>query len=72
MGDSGDVVAPMPGNLVEFRVEDGAEVNAGDVIAVLSAMKMEDQVLATTSGICTHIATAGDALNEGDVIATIA
>jgi acetyl-CoA/propionyl-CoA carboxylase biotin carboxyl carrier protein len=44
------VTAPMPGNVVEVRYVDGAQVQAGDVVLVLEAMKMEHQIEAPTSG----------------------
>src|SRR5699024_9070894 len=42
--DAGAVTAPVPGSLVDYLVDDGAEVEAGDEVAVVSAMKMETRV----------------------------
>ena len=60
------------GSLVRFSVEDGAEVAAGDEIAVIEAMKMESPVTAPAAG---TVALAdlgpGDAVEQGQVIATI-
>src|SRR5699024_5639122 len=39
--EPGAVTAPVPGSLVDYLVDDGAEVEAGDEVAVVSAMKME-------------------------------
>jgi geranyl-CoA carboxylase alpha subunit len=44
------VTAPMPGNIVEVRCADGTTVQAGDVVLVLEAMKMEHQIEAPASG----------------------
>jgi geranyl-CoA carboxylase alpha subunit len=44
------VTAPMPGHVVEVRYADGAQVQAGDVVLVLEAMKMEHQIEAPASG----------------------
>ena len=50
LGDSSQVGAPMSGVVVELRVKEGAEVNKGDPIAILSAMKMEMVISAPHSG----------------------
>src|SRR5690606_5884960 len=52
----GDIGAPMSGVVVEIRVKEGTEVNAGDPIAILSAMKMETVVSAPVAGKVEHIA----------------
>jgi geranyl-CoA carboxylase alpha subunit len=44
------ICAPMPGSVTEIRVEAGAVVMAGQVLAILEAMKMEHQILAPVSG----------------------
>ena len=46
----GSLIAPMPGTVVRVAVEVGSEVVAGDLLAVLEAMKMEFQIVATISG----------------------
>lgn len=48
--DAASIAAPISGTLQAFKVEDGAEVSAGDLIAVMEAMKMETQVAAPQSG----------------------
>ncbi|WP_166972961.1 acetyl/propionyl/methylcrotonyl-CoA carboxylase subunit alpha [Brevibacterium atlanticum] len=69
--NAGDVTAPVPGSLVDYLVEDGAEVAEGDEVAVLSAMKMETRVEAPTSGTFARVAEVGDAIDVGGVIARI-
>ena len=44
------VVAPMPGIILSIAVKEGDEVNAGDPILVLEAMKMENEIHATRAG----------------------
>ena len=46
----GALVAPMPGKVIKLAVETGAEVEAGDVLVVLEAMKMEHELTAPASG----------------------
>ena len=49
------VTAPMPGNVVEVRCADGALVQAGDVVLMIEAMKMEHQIAAPISGHIRHL-----------------
>ncbi|GAA4831395.1 acetyl/propionyl/methylcrotonyl-CoA carboxylase subunit alpha [Saccharopolyspora rosea] len=64
---SGDAVtAPMQGTIVKLAVSDGDEVAAGDVIAVLEAMKMENPVTAHKNGTVTGLtAQPGDSVSQG-------
>jgi acetyl-CoA/propionyl-CoA carboxylase biotin carboxyl carrier protein len=69
--NAGHVTATVPGSLVDYLVEDGAEVSEGDEIAVLSAMKMETRVEAPRSGTFARVAEVGDAIAVGEIIARI-
>ncbi|OZC60674.1 MULTISPECIES: biotin/lipoyl-containing protein, partial [unclassified Rhodococcus (in: high G+C Gram-positive bacteria)] len=70
---SGDAVtAPMQGTVVKVAVDEGHTVEAGDLIAVLEAMKMENPVNAHKAGTITGLTvTAGDAITQGTVLAEI-
>ncbi|MDV6228960.1 acetyl/propionyl/methylcrotonyl-CoA carboxylase subunit alpha [Rhodococcus cercidiphylli] len=69
-GDS--VTAPMQGTVVKVAVDEGQTVDAGDLIAVLEAMKMENPVNAHKAGTITGLTvTAGDAITQGTVLAEI-
>ena len=68
---AGDVTAPVPGSLVDFLVEDGAQVTAGDEVAVLSAMKMETRVEAPVAGTLRQVAKVGDVVAVGQAIARV-
>lgn len=64
--------SPMQGTIVKVAVEDGAEVNEGDLIVVLEAMKMEQPLLAHRSGVVSELnASVGDSVSSGTPICTI-
>ena len=69
---SGQVVAPMQGTIVNVLVEEGTEIEAGDPICVLEAMKMENNVMAEKSGTVKEVLISkGDPVGAGDVLAVI-
>lgn len=62
---AGEVVkSPMPGNILKISVAQGQHVNEGDVLIVLEAMKMENEIVATKSGTVAQIVTAKGAVVE--------
>lgn len=66
------VKAPMPGTIVSIKVNVGDTVNKGTLVAVLEAMKMENEIFAGVEGTVTGIATnAGASINSGDTIITV-
>ncbi|OLR90492.1 acetyl/propionyl/methylcrotonyl-CoA carboxylase subunit alpha [Actinokineospora bangkokensis] len=70
---SGDAVAaPMQGTIVKIAVEDGQAVQAGELVVVLEAMKMENPVTAHKSGTVTGLTVAqGETVTTGSVICEI-
>lgn len=72
-GGSGAVTVPMQGTVVKIAVQVGQEVNVGDTVIVLEAMKMENSILAERAGTVSEIRVKpGDTVGTGDVVATIA
>ncbi|MGN0638950.1 MAG: biotin/lipoyl-containing protein [Huintestinicola sp.] len=72
-GNGTPVKAPMPGNILDVKVSVGDSVTTGQVIVVLEAMKMENDIVANATGKITSITVKkGDTVNSDDVIATIA
>lgn len=67
--DSMSIAAPISGTLQAFKVEEGAEVQSGDLIAVMEAMKMETQVIAARTGRVSFKSEAGAYLAAGQEIA---
>lgn len=73
-GSAGSVVvaAPMPGKILSVKSSVGAAVKKGDVILVLEAMKMENEVVAPEDGTVASInVAAGDAVEAGETLATL-
>ena len=67
------VKSPMPGNILRIEVSQGQHVEEGDVIIILEAMKMENEIVATKSGTIAQIAVSKGAVVEtGTVLAVIA
>jgi len=66
------VVAPMPGAIFQVRVKEGQSVQAGQVLIVMEAMKMESPVNAPINGTVARILVReGDNVGEGDVLVEI-
>jgi acetyl-CoA/propionyl-CoA carboxylase biotin carboxyl carrier protein len=62
----------MQGTIVKVLVEVGQEVEAGQAVCVLEAMKMENQIVAEKAGKVTEIkVAAGDTVGSGDVVVVI-
>lgn len=62
---AGEVIkSPMPGNILKINVSNGQKVNEGDVLLILEAMKMENEVVATKSGTVAQIVVAKGAVVE--------
>lgn len=63
----------MPGNILDVKVAAGASVKAGDVLVILEAMKMENEIVAESGGTLTAIhVEKGQMVNPGDPLFTIA
>jgi len=71
-GGSGDVTVPMQGTIVKILVEVGQQVDAGQGVVVLEAMKMENQINADVAGTVSEIkVSTGQTVGGGDVVAKI-
>ena len=71
---AGEVItSPMPGNILKINVAQGQKVNEGDVLIVLEAMKMENEISATKSGTVAQISvTKGAVVETGTPLVVIA
>jgi len=67
------VKAPLPGTVTEIKVQVGQQVNVGDTVLVLEAMKMQNNIEAEAAGKVTSILVKqGESVMEGSVLLTIA
>lgn len=67
------VLAPMPGKIFKVNVQPGDIVKRGDVICVLEAMKMENEIMATQDGKISDVrVTVGQLVATGDVLVVTA
>ncbi len=67
-----NVEAPMPGNILDVRVKAGDSVKSGDVLVILEAMKMENEIVAPQDGTVASVSVAkGDTVNVNDVLVSL-
>jgi oxaloacetate decarboxylase alpha subunit len=72
VGEGTDIAAPLSGNILKIVVAQGQQVNEGDVIVILEAMKMETEVRSALSGVVRQvIAKEGDGVQAGQTMMVI-
>ena len=71
-GEGAEVAAPMQGTILSVNVSNGASVKQGDVLFILEAMKMENEIMSPCDGTITSVCVAnGDSVANGTVLCTI-
>ena len=71
-GEGEAVNAPMPGTILDVKVNVGDSVKKGQVLMILEAMKMENEIMAGVDGVVTSVGvTKGVAVQSGDALCTI-
>ncbi len=69
---SGSVTAPMPGKILDVKVNVGDSVKAGDVLMILEAMKMENEIVAPRDGTVKEVlVNPGDNVERGTPLVVI-
>ena len=66
-----NVNAPMPGTIVDIKVSNGTAVKKGDLLLVMEAMKMENEIFSPADGTVTVVTSKGASVNSGDVLITL-
>lgn len=67
------ISAPMPGTILSVNVKPGQAVKKGDVLVMLEAMKMENEIMAPADGTVGAVnVTKGQSVQSGDVLLTLA
>jgi biotin carboxyl carrier protein len=71
-GAGAELKAPMAGTILDVKVSVGQTVNVGDVVCILEAMKLENEVVADVAGVVKAISvTKGTSVSNGQAIAII-
>ncbi|WP_312814871.1 biotin/lipoyl-containing protein [Sedimentibacter sp.] len=66
------ITAPMPGTILDIKVTEGQAIKAGDVVLILEAMKMENEIVAPNDGVVNKIHTTKSSnVSTGDALVTI-
>jgi biotin carboxyl carrier protein len=71
-GGSAAIKAPMPGTILDIKISQGQKVKKGDVLFILEAMKMENEIMAGEDGVIANIVVSkGASVNTDDTLATL-
>lgn len=71
-GAVSSIVTPLPGTIIDVCVKVGDSVSEGQCVAILEAMKMENNIEAESAGVVTEVKVSkGDSVLEGDVLIVI-
>ncbi|MBO4991670.1 MAG: biotin/lipoyl-binding protein, partial [Firmicutes bacterium] len=72
LGDGEPVNSPMPGNIMDVRCQAGQKVKSGNILFILEAMKMENEIVAPRDGVIGAVGvTKGSTVDTGSVLCTL-
>jgi glutaconyl-CoA decarboxylase len=71
-GKGETINAPMPGNILDVRVQNGQAVTAGQILMILEAMKMENEIIAPCAGTVSNLSVQkGSTVSSGQLLCSI-
>ena len=71
-GKGENISAPMPGNILDVRVANGQAVKSGDILMILEAMKMENEIIAPCAGTVSNLSVQkGSTVSSGQLLCSI-
>ena len=71
-GKGENINAPMPGNILDVRVANGQAVTAGQILMILEAMKMENEIIAPCAGTVSNLSVQkGSTVSSGQLLCSI-
>ena len=71
-GKGETINAPMPGNILDVRVANGQAVTAGQILMILEAMKMENEIIAPCAGTVSNLSVQkGSTVSSGQLLCSI-
>ncbi|MDR0855009.1 MAG: biotin/lipoyl-binding protein [Christensenellaceae bacterium] len=72
VGSGEPIQSPLPGTVVKVIAKEGGKVKAGEVIVVVEAMKMENDIVAPRAGTVSGLIAQGKTVGAGDILAYLA
>lgn len=70
-GEGTQITCPMPGTILDVKVSEGESVKKGQVLMILEAMKMENEIMAPCDGQVTSVIAKGTSAQTGMLLCTI-
>lgn len=71
-GEGQLITAPMPGTILDVKVSEGQTVKSGQVLLILEAMKMENEIVAPIDGVISKVYTSkSNTVSSGDALISI-
>lgn len=71
-GGGAAIKSPMPGTILDIRISQGQKVKKGDILFILEAMKMENEIMAGEDGVIANIVVSkGASVNTDDTLAVL-
>jgi len=71
-GNEKKIISPIPGRVVDVKIQPGDQVKKGDILLIVEAMKMQNQILSPYNGVVKDImVTPGQSVNSNETLVCI-